>query len=163
MTYRTNRRQFLAGSAATASAAAFPMPSIAQNAPLKIGLLTVKTGPLAAGGIHFEEGISSFLKDKNFTLTGRKIDLIVADTGGNPAGARTKAQELIERDGVDMIFGPLAAFELLAISDYAAQHKCPILSQAAAEDITQRKPNPYFVRTSGTSAQAMHPLADYTA
>ena len=46
-----------------------------------------------------------------------------------------------------MIFGPLAAFELLAISDYAAQHKCPILSQAAAEDITQRKPNPYFVRT----------------
>ena len=64
MSYRTNRRQFLAGSAAAASAAAFQMPSIAQSAPLKIGLLTVKTGPLAAGGIHFEEGISSFLKDK---------------------------------------------------------------------------------------------------
>jgi branched-chain amino acid transport system substrate-binding protein len=60
-----------------------------------------------------------------------------------------------------MIFGPLAAFELLAISDYAAQHKRPILSLAAAEDMTQRKPNPYFVRSSATSAQAMHPLADY--
>ena len=62
---------------------------------------------------------------------------------------------------MDFILGPLAAFELLAISDYAAQHKCPILSQAAAEDMTQRKPNPYFIRTSGTSAQSMHPLADY--
>ena len=42
MTYRTNRRQFLAGSAA--AVAMFPMPAIAQNTPLKIGLLTVKTG-----------------------------------------------------------------------------------------------------------------------
>src|SRR4029078_5187266 len=62
-----------------------------------------------------------------------------------------------------MIFGPLAAFELLAISDYIAQHKCPILSLAAAEDMTQRKPNPYFVRASRTSAQAMTPLAEYAA
>jgi branched-chain amino acid transport system substrate-binding protein len=62
-----------------------------------------------------------------------------------------------------MIFGPLAAFELLAISDYAVQQRCPILSLAAAEDMTQRKPNPYFVRASATSAQAMHPLADYAA
>ncbi len=39
----------------------------------------------------------------------------------------------------------------------------PILSLAAAEDMTQRRPNPYFVRASGTSAQYMHPLADYAA
>ena len=62
-----------------------------------------------------------------------------------------------------MIFGPLAAFELLAISDYTAQAKMPILSLAAAEDMTQRKPNPYFIRASATSAQNMHPLADYAA
>jgi branched-chain amino acid transport system substrate-binding protein len=29
--------------------------------------------------------------------------------------------------------------------------------------MTQRKPNPYFVRGSATSAQSMHPLADYAA
>ena len=39
----------------------------------------------------------------------------------------------------------------------------PILSLAAAEDMTQRRPNPYFVRASATSAQYMHPLADYAA
>ena len=163
MTYKTSRRHFVAGSAAVAGAAAFPMPSIAQNAPLKIGLLTVKTGPLAAGGIHFEEGISSYLKDKNFTVAGRKVDLIVADTGGNPAGAKTKAQEVVERDKVDIVLGPFAAFELLATVDYLAQAKMPTLAFAGAEDVTQRKANGYLTRTSYTSAQALYPLADYVS
>src|SRR3974390_2953727 len=156
-----NRRKFLAGTAAAAGAASLPMPANAQNAPMKIGLLTVKTGPLAAGGIHFEEGITAFLKDKNFTLSGRKIELIVADTGGNPAGAKTKAQEVVERDKVDIVLGPFAAFELLATVDYLAQAKMPTLAFAGAEDVTQRKANAYLTRTSYTSAQCLYPLADY--
>ena len=36
---------------------------------------------------------------------------MIADTGGNPAGAKTKAQELVERNKVHVIIGPLAAFE----------------------------------------------------
>jgi branched-chain amino acid transport system substrate-binding protein len=156
MTAKLARRKLLA-------AAAVAMPAIAQNKPIRIGLLTVKTGPLAQGGIQMEQGVALFLKDRNNMIAGRKIELMIGDTGGNPAGTKTKAQELIERDNVDMIFGPLAAFELLAISDYVAAHKTPILSLAAAEDMSQRKPNPYFVRASGTSAQAMQPLADYAA
>ena len=161
MTTRIGRRKFLAATAAAAGAAVFPMPSIAQNAPMKIGLLTVKSGPLAAGGIHFEEGITSFLKDKNFTLAGRKVDLIVADTGGNPAGAKNKAGELVERDKVEVVLGPFAAFELLATVDYFAQQKMPTIAFAGAEDVTQRKGNPYLTRTSYTSAQCLYPLADY--
>jgi branched-chain amino acid transport system substrate-binding protein len=161
MKSRVERRSILASGAAAALAAALPMPAIAEASPVKIGLLTVKTGPLAQGGFQMEQGVGLFLKHRGNKLAGRPAELLIADTGGNPAGTKTKAQELIERDKVDMIFGPLAAFELLAISDYAAQQKCPILSLAAAEDMTQRKPNPYFVRASATSAQPMHPLADY--
>src|SRR5262245_60387887 len=154
------RRTFLAGAAL---AATMPAPAFAQQKPVRIGLLTVKTGPLASGGIQMEQGTLCFLKDRNHTLAGRKVELVVADTGGNPAGTKTKIQELVERDNVDMVFGPLAAFELLAITDYAAQAKMPILSLAAAEDMTQRRPNPYFIRASATSSQSMHPLADYAA
>ena len=163
MTLRVERRKLLSGTAAAALVANLPLPAIAQAKPIKIGLLTVKTGPLAQGGIQMEQGTRLFLKNSGDKLAGRATELIVADTGGNPAGAKTKAQELIERDNVDMIFGPLAAFELLAISDYVASKKVSILSLAAAEDMTQRKPNPYFVRASATAAQAMQPLGDYAA
>jgi branched-chain amino acid transport system substrate-binding protein len=160
-TKRLTRRALLKGAAATTAMASLSAPAIADAPPIKIGLLTVKTGPLAQGGIQMEQGTTLFLKHAGNKLAGRPVELIIADTGGNPAGTKTKAQELIERDHVDMIFGPLAAFELLAISEYVAQQKVPILSLAAAEDMTQRKPNPYFIRCSASSAQAMHPLADY--
>src|SRR6478672_8604806 len=125
MTVKMRRRTLLAGAA---TAAVLPMPAVAQSKPIRIGLLTVKTGPLAQGGIQMEQDAMLFLKDRNNTMAGRKVELLVADTGGNPAGTKTKAQELIERDAVDMIFGPLAAFELLAITDYVAAQKVPILS-----------------------------------
>lgn len=165
MSRKITRRKFMATTAAGAAVAAvkFPTPAIAQAAPFKLGLLTVKTGPLAQGGIQMEQGVITYLKEKNYTMAGRKVEFFSADTGGNPAGTKTKVQELVERDKVDTILGPLAAFELLAITDYIAQNKMPLLSLAAAEDMTQRRPNPYFIRASATSAQAMHPMADYAA
>ncbi len=165
MSRKVTRRQFMAGTAAGAALATFkfPSPALAQSAPFKLGLLTVKTGPLAQGGIQMEQGVVTFLKEKNYTFAGRKVDLVTADTGGNPAGTKTKAQELVEREKVDAILGPLAAFELLAITDYIAEQKTPMLSLAGAEDMTQRRPNPYFLRPSACSSQAMHPMADFAA
>jgi branched-chain amino acid transport system substrate-binding protein len=158
------RRTVLKGMLATgAGAVALPTPAIAQGTPFKIGLLTVKTGPLAQGGIQMEQGIVTLLKEKNYTLAGRKVELLVADTGGNPAGARTKAQEVIERDRVNVILGPLAAFELLAITDYVRDNATPLISLAAAEDVTQRRANPFIIRPSATSAQCCHVMGDYAA
>ena len=165
MSRRVTRRTLLGGAATGAAAALirFPSPAVAQAKPFKLGLLTVKTGPLAAGGILMEQGVLTYLKEKNYTLGGRKVDFISADTGGNPAGAKTKAQELIERDQVDVILGPLAAFELYAISAYVIEKKMPTLSLAAADNLTQRTPNPFLLRASATSSQATQPLGHYVA
>ena len=160
------RRTVLKGVLATgvgAAASRFPAPAIAQPWPVKIGLLTVKTGPLAQGGIQMEQGIATLLKEKSNTLAGIKVELLVADTGGNPAGAKTKAQELVERDKVNVILGPLAAFELLAITDYVRDNTTPLISLAAAEDVTQRKANPFVIRPSATSGQCSHAIGDYAA
>ena len=157
------RRTVLQGMLATTAAVAMPAVARAQGAPFKLGLMTVKTGPLAQGGIQMEQGIATFLKEKNGAFGGRKVELLVADTGGNPAGAKTKAQELIERDKVDVILGPLAAFELLAITDYVREHQRPMLSLAAAEDVTQRKVNPWVIRPAASSGQCSHVMADYAA
>jgi len=93
-----HRRNVLKGLAGVGLAAVKAPYVQAQGAPIKIGLLTVKTGPLAQGGIQMEQGIVVFLKERNYSLAGRKVEFLSADTGGNPAGAKTKAQELVERD-----------------------------------------------------------------
>jgi branched-chain amino acid transport system substrate-binding protein len=132
--------------------------------PIRLGFLTVKSGALAAGGKQMEDGLRLFLKERNNMVAGRKVELIVADTAGQPAVTKTKAQELVEKDKVDVIIGPLAAFEALAIDDYIRRAQVPVISpSAAAEDLTQRKPNPWFVRAVGTSAQPSHAMGEYAA
>ena len=87
-----SRRSLLSGTAGAAAAACLPLPAIAEAAQVRIGLLTVKTGPLAQGGIQMEQGVAVFLKHRGNRLGGLPTELIVADTGGNPAGTKTKAQ-----------------------------------------------------------------------
>ena len=156
------RRTFIAAS--VCAAVSLPASIHAQSEPIRIGFLTVRSGPLAAGGKQMEEGINLFLKERNHILAGRKVELTIADTGGNPALAKTKTQELVERHKVHVVIGPLAAFEALAIDDYIRQTRTPIVScSAAAEDLTQRKPNPWFVRSAASSGQPNHAVGEYAA
>src|SRR5205823_2663408 len=145
-------------------AIAFACAALGQE-PLRIGFLTVRTGPLAAGGRQMEEGINLFLKERNNTLAGRKVQIFFGDTAGQPAQAKTKAQELVEREKVHILVGPLATFEALALDDYVLQAKVPLLPpmSAAQNDLAQRKQSDYVIHTYGTAAQAMYPLGDYAA
>src|SRR6201994_3003547 len=148
-----SRRQFV-GSVAGAGIATLAAPNLvlAQNSePIRVGLLAAKTGPLASGGIDMDLAMTMFMKERDNTLAGRKVELIVADTAGVPATARTKAQELIEKNNVHCVIGPLAAFEALAIADYLNEKQMPTLGVSAAEAMTQRHPSPWFVRLTSTS------------
>jgi branched-chain amino acid transport system substrate-binding protein len=160
-----NRRTVIKSAlAAGVASQTFRLPAaVAQAGPIRVGFLTVKTGPLASGGLQMEQGLTVFFKERNNMLAGRPIELHTQDTAGNPAQGRTKTQELVERLKVSCIIGPLAAFEALAIDDYIRSSQTPILTVAGAEDMTQRKPNPWLVRPSSTSAQPSHPLGEYAA
>src|SRR6266567_2420945 len=159
------RRRFIqaAGGSLGASALGFPPIGRAQSGSIRIGLMTVKTGPLASGGNDMERALVQFMREHNNTLAGRKVELFVGDSGGVPAQSRTKTQELVERDKIQVMIGPLDAASALAADDYIRQQQLPTLSVAAAEDLTQRNPNPWFVRGTSTSSQSAHALADYCA
>ena len=140
-----------------------PWVARAQTGPMRVGFLTVKTGPLASGGLQMEQGLTLYLKERNNTLAGRPVQLFTGDSAGAPAVARTKMQELVERDNVSCLIGPLATAEALAIDDYIRDKQIPTLSVAAAEDMTQRKANPWFCRATSTSAQCSYAMGDYAA
>src|ERR1700732_2847816 len=114
------RRKFVqtAGSGLGAAALGIPVIARAQSEPIRIGLMTVKTGPLASGGIDMERALQQYLRERNNTLAGRKVELFVGDTGGVPAQAHTKTQELVERDKIQVMIGPLDAASALATDDY---------------------------------------------
>ena len=139
--------------------------SYAQQEPLRIGFLTVRTGPLAAGGRQMEEGINLLLKERGSMLAGRKVEIFFADTAGQPAQAKSKTQELVERDKVHVVIGPLATFEALAIDEYMLQAKVPLITptSAAQNDLAQKKSSDYVIHVYGTAAQAMYALGDYAA
>ncbi|MEP7056724.1 MAG: ABC transporter substrate-binding protein [Caldimonas sp.] len=156
-------RSFVAVPAALLAALCL-LPAQAADDPIRLGFLTVRSGALAAGGKQMEDALRLFLKERNDTIGGRKVELFIGDTAGQPAVTKTKAQELIEKNKVHVIIGPLAAFEALAIDDLVRASETPTISpSAAAEDLTQRRPNPWFVRAVGTSAQPSHPMGEYAA
>jgi hypothetical protein len=55
---KLKRRSVLKGMlASSVGISALKMPALAEQAPFKIGLLTVKSGPLTEGGVQMEQGI----------------------------------------------------------------------------------------------------------
>src|SRR5256885_16684465 len=87
------RRRFIQATGAAAAASALPVR--AQAGPIRLGLMTVKTGPLASGGIDMERALTQYLAERNKTLAGRKVELIVAAPGGGPGQNRTQIQEMV--------------------------------------------------------------------
>jgi branched-chain amino acid transport system substrate-binding protein len=159
-----SRRALLAGGAATGI---FPSRRVSAQAsePLRIGFLTVKTGPLAAGGKQQEEGAALFLKERDSTIAGRKVELITQDTAGNAALAKTKTQELVERYNVPVMIGPLATSEALAIDGYVRETKVPLITttSSATVDLKSHAVNPWVLHAFGTAPQVTYPLGDYAA
>jgi branched-chain amino acid transport system substrate-binding protein len=159
-----SRRTLLAAGAALSILPA--RRTFAQSAEtLRIGFLTVKTGPLAAGGAQQEEGAALFLKERNGAIGGHKVELIVKDTAGNPAMAKTKTQELIEREKAHVIIGPLATNEALAIDGYIRETKVPLITttSAATVDLKTHAMNPWVLHAFGTAPQVTYALGDYAA
>src|SRR5215470_20243446 len=157
-----SRRALLA-----AGAAASMVPSrlaFAQSSePLRIGFLTVRTGPLAAGGKQQEEGAALFLKERNGLIAGRKVELITKDTAGNPALAKTKTQELVERDKASVMIGPLATNEALAMDGYVREMKVPLITttSAATVDLKSHAVNPWVLHAFRTAPQVTYALGYY--
>mgnify|MGYP001365039599 CR=1 FL=1 len=92
MSRKLTRRKFMAGTAAGAAAATlnFPAPAIAQAAPFKLGLLTVKTGPLAQGGI---QRVHVGMRPPGGSDNGRRGRL--TGLGGDVAGVDGRSENIV--------------------------------------------------------------------
>ena len=77
----------------------------AEKGPIKIGYICPSTGNFAQMGMDMVDGFKMFLDEINYTVAGRKIELIVEDEGDSPATAVTKARKLVTADKVHLMAG----------------------------------------------------------
>jgi branched-chain amino acid transport system substrate-binding protein len=101
------------------------------------------------------------MKINGDTFAGRKVQLIIRDTGGpNPEVAKRLAQELIAQNKVDFLAGFGYTPEALAVAPVATEAKKPmIVMNAATSVITTR--SPYIARFSMTLPQVSVPMATW--
>lgn len=91
--------------------------------PIKIGTLLNLTGPIAFIGPLFKNGIVKALEEVDYTVGGRKIELIPEDVAADMNVALEKSKKLVERDKVNIIIGPLMGDAHMAIAPYLANKK----------------------------------------
>jgi branched-chain amino acid transport system substrate-binding protein len=136
--------------------------TLAQGGPIKIGFLAPLTGPFAQIGKDMVNGTELFLDEIGRQMAGRKVELIVEDTEGQPATALNKSRKLVEQDKVHLLTGGLLANVGYALQPFIDGSGMPATYPViAADDITQRKPAKWIVRTGWTTSQPMHPFAEW--
>lgn len=152
-----SRRDVLLGSAGALGAASFsfPAPAIAQTEPLKIGCLAAMTGPSSAPTIGFNRGVTFAVDAINAGggVKGRKIELVMRDTQGDPTKAVNATQELISQQKVHAIWGPLNSGEALATTPIMARAKMPDIHPCVVESLIDPVKFPNAFRMAPSNSQ----------
>ena len=118
----------------TALGAALASPFISRRSnaatSIKIGMPLALTGPLGIVGEQMRRGALLWQKTVNAQggLIGRPIELLISDTGGDPATCVRKAQECVERDGCRILFGMTLSSEALAVVPKLAEWESVFIS-----------------------------------
>lgn len=141
--------------------------------PIKIGLITDASGPLAIYGTHvlrsfmlgmeYATGAAGSVGDvfnfadaqeNTFILEGCEIQIFVRDDQTNPENTATIARELIDIQEVDMLVGTVSSGATATLQGIALESGVPlIVAPAAANDITGVNFNEYTFRVSRNNYQ----------
>jgi branched-chain amino acid transport system substrate-binding protein len=139
-------------------------PGWAQKGPIKVGFLTQMTGGGAAVGKDMSNGFTMYIEEISKQIAGRKFEVIIEDTQGDPAQALTKLRKLVESDNVHAVAGIFLANEGYALAPKVDEYRIPTV-WAVSRPMTSHnaKPVKWAVRTGWTSSQPNHPFGEYVA
>lgn len=142
------------------AASLLPAAGHAQGT-IKIGLILPYSGQFADTATQMDDGIKLYLKQHGDKLGGKSVELIRKDVGGiNPPVAKRLAQELVTRDGVDILTGFSLTPNALAGADVSVEAKKFMVVLNAATAIVTTK-SPYMVRVSFTVPQLNQTLGTW--
>jgi branched-chain amino acid transport system substrate-binding protein len=149
--------------ACLASAVAAQARSAADT--IKIGSITILTGPSATIGLETSRG-AQFMVDylnKRGGVLGKKLELVSTDDANNPQLGVQAATQLIQQDHVVAIAGPTNSVSGIAIQPLLAQASIPAVAyQSGAEQLTATG-SPWQFRSNTTLPHHFEGLTSYFA
>jgi len=154
----------IAGKATLAAVGAMALAGqVAAQDVIRMGGLATLEGAFAAPGQDGIRGITMALEEFGHSVGGKTVELITASSDASPESAIRATRKLVERDGVQVMVGPLSGSEGLAVKAYAKEHPDVTFlnGSSAAQDTTLRDPAPNFFRFSTEGAQWMAGLGEY--
>jgi branched-chain amino acid transport system substrate-binding protein len=161
------RRTFVAtASLAAAGAAAGPwvLRARAQGAPVKIGVVLPYTGVYAVLGESITQAMELVFARENWTVAGRKIEMIKEDDEMKPPVGIRKTEKLIDSDKVDILTGPVHSGILMGMRDKVHNSKTIlIVSNAGADAISRERCSKWIFRTSFSNWQPCQPMGGWVA
>jgi branched-chain amino acid transport system substrate-binding protein len=162
---RVSRRTFMKVSAgagaALASSVGAPAVLAQTRAPIRLGHLNSFTGGIAYAAEISLNAMNLYFDSINWTVAGRKIEVIKEDDQFNPQVGLQKAKKLIESDKVDLLVGVQASNVALAVLNYMKQQKAFYVVSGAGTDAITWDRYPYLFRTSISAYQLSLPMANY--
>ncbi len=161
------RRRLLTGAAGAATFAAAPSifsPAIAQNAPLKVGLMLPYTGTFAKLGQFIDDGFKLYIEQKGGKLGGREIVFVQVDDESKPEAATDNMNRLVGREKADVVVGTVHSGVAMAMVKVARDTKTMlIIPNAGANDATGPACAPNIFRTSFSNWQCTYPMGKVMA
>ncbi len=146
---------FSLGLACVAFAALAPLHTAAQTKPpVKIGLVSSKSGAFSSMGVDVISGIKFAVEEANAKggVDGRQILLAEGDDESNPEAGR-RAAEKLARDGHNLIIGPITSAVSLAISQNLTRWDAAFFGTISkADKLTTESCNTRFIRTNHSDA-----------
>jgi len=113
--------------------AVLAIAAAAARAEVNVGVTISLTGPAASLGIPVQNIVKLFPTE----VGGEKIRYTVLDDGSDPSSSARNFARLVEKERVDVIMGSSVTPATLSLVPLAAQHKTPLLSLAASQQIVQ--------------------------
>ena len=160
-TFSNSRRRLLQGAAAGAATLGIGFPSLARAADtIKVGVLQPLSGGLESLGQQGVEGTQLAVEEANEAggVLGRKLELVIADDKTDPKTAVERTRELIQRDNVIAIFGPVTSANRDAIQPTVERFKTPLFY---ATDYEGGVCSRYIICYSGLPEQWVTPFVPY--
>jgi branched-chain amino acid transport system substrate-binding protein len=136
--------------------------SASRAEPVKVGALLTFSGVYAQIGEEMANAMELAFSEVGNSVEGREIKIIRADTEAKPNVALQKAKELVGSEKVDFLVGPVSSGESVALRDFVAQSKVPMIApNALADEITGAKCTPYIIPVSFSVLQFTKPMAEW--